>query len=262
MRRRLYKKRYQVKKKTSLFRNKLFKWGFALAVLGGITLYLICFLPYLQIKDVLVLGNEKIAPESVKQSVNLLLEKNILGFESKSIILANLKAIKTKVLADFPGIKELKTKKLLPNVILVEVTERKPVAIWCRANNCFLLDSDGVIFENTTKNNDLTIFSEQAKGETYLGQKVIEKETVSQILTVQKTMLEKAKIQAKEFSLFENEGRLNAKTSENWSVYFDLNGDLNWQLLELELVLEKELPLAKRAGLEYIDLRFSKVFYK
>ncbi len=75
-------------------------------------------------------------------------------------------------------------------------------------------------------------------------------------------MKEKSNLEVKEFTFFENELRLNAKTSENWSAYFDLKENLDWQLVKLELLLKKELSSDKRAGLEYIDLRFSKVYYR
>jgi len=53
-----------------------------------------------------------------------------------------------------------------------------------------------------------------------------------------------------------SEERLNAKTSEGWEIYFNLEGDINWQLTKLGAVLEKEIPPEKRENLEYIDLRF------
>ena len=65
-----------------------------------------------------------------------------------------------------------------------------------------------------------------------------------------------------EISSYVSEKRLNTKTSEGWEIYFNLKGDLNWQITELGLVSEKQIPLEDRGELEYIDLRFSRVYYK
>jgi len=56
--------------------------------------------------------------------------------------------------------------------------------------------------------------------------------------------------------------RLDIKTAEGWEIYFDLSSDVNFALTKLGLLLEKEIPLEKRGDLSYIDLRFSKVYYK
>ena len=59
-----------------------------------------------------------------------------------------------------------------------------------------------------------------------------------------------------------SEERLNVKTSEGWEIYFNTADDLDWQVQELALVLEKQITPEKRRNLEYIDLRFSRVYYK
>jgi len=55
---------------------------------------------------------------------------------------------------------------------------------------------------------------------------------------------------------------LDAETTEGWTVRFNLKGDLDWQVTELRLALEKQISPEKRKSLEYIDLRFSRVYYK
>ena len=126
------------------------------------------------------------------------------------------------------------------------------------------MDEKGIAFAEAGREpeEDLIIISKQPKEEISLKSIVIDEKTLSQILMIKETIMEKAKIEAKEFTLSESEARLDVKTTEGWEAYFYLEGDLNWQLIELELVLEKQLPQEKRQGLEYIDLRFSKVYYK
>ena len=56
--------------------------------------------------------------------------------------------------------------------------------------------------------------------------------------------------------------RFNAKTAEGWEVYFTPKEDLNWQITELKAVLENEISPERRGNLEYIDLRFEKIYIK
>jgi hypothetical protein len=94
-----------------------------------------------------------------------------------------------------------------------------------------------------------------------LGEKVIDEKILEFILNSDNKLKEELKINIIEFDLLSQE-RLNVKTEEGWEIYFDLKGDLNWQTEKLTLVLENEIPPEKRGDLEYIDLRFTRVYYK
>jgi len=56
--------------------------------------------------------------------------------------------------------------------------------------------------------------------------------------------------------------RLDVKTTEGWEIYFDLAGDINLSLTKLSLLFDEEISQEARESLQYIDLRFSKVYYK
>ncbi len=259
-------RKYRLKKKKIIVKSRFF-WPVILIILAvSVVFYLLTLFPVFQIKEVSIFGQENILRQQIEQWALPAISKKILFFESKSIFLIKTTAIKNMLLQKFPAIEELKIRRLWSNAITIEVKERKAIAIWCRQENCFDLDQKGVVFgpanAAATTSQKLKINSEQFQGEIVLGKAVIDGKILEQILLVRKITEEKTKIQIIEFTLFEEEGRLNAKTAENWQAYFNLKGNLNWQILELELVLEKNLPLEKRKGLEYIDLRFSKVVYK
>ena len=59
-----------------------------------------------------------------------------------------------------------------------------------------------------------------------------------------------------------SEERINIQTSDGWTVYFNPKGDISWQITELSLVLAKQIPPEKRGELDYIDLRFSRIYFK
>jgi len=111
------KRRYQVKKKKSILKNKFF-WTTVLIILFlGFSLWLTIFSPIFQIKMVLISGNEKISISEIEQLVYPKTEKKILFFNTKSIFLADTKSIKDEILKSYPIIDDLnlKVKKLLPN---------------------------------------------------------------------------------------------------------------------------------------------------
>jgi hypothetical protein len=258
------KKKYQIKRKKSLLKSRFFWSALLTIVILVSTAGLVLFSPFLQINEISVSGNEMIPAAEIQNFIRPEIEKNFsFGLKSRSFLLVDPLLIKTRLREKFLLIDELSVKRLLPQSLMVEIKERKTVSLWCWETNCFALDKKGVIFEVASEGQaGLVIKSKQPKNEISIGKKVMEEKILEQILFIQQTMSQKAKIEAREFTLFENDERLNAKTNEGWEVFFDLKGDVNWSLVELELVLEKELPQEKRGSLEYIDLRFSKVYYK
>ena len=258
------KKRYQVKRKKTILKNRIFGQGLLVLAISAGLFYLMALAPFFQVKNILVSGQEKIASDWVREIATTVLKRKIIIFESQSIFLIKTNSIKTLITKEFPAIEELKIKRLWPDSLSIEIEERQAIGVWCRELGCFSIDKTGVIFESVKPGTETKIIirSEQTSGEIKPGEKKIESKILSLILDTQKNISEKTNLIIKEFFLYENDNRLNAKTDEGWQIYFDLNGDLSWQTLELELLLEKTLTPEKRHGLEYIDLRFDKVFYK
>jgi len=58
-------------------------------------------------------------------------------------------------------------------------------------------------------------------------------------------------------------GKITVRMKEGWEAYFQRDTqDIPLELLKLNLILKKELPPEKRKNLQYIELRFSKSYYK
>jgi len=81
------------------------------------------------------------------------------------------------------------------------------------------------------------------------------------ILQIQGNLKDNFQINVKEAAISLPE-RLNIKTSENWQIYFNLESDINLQITKLNLPLKEEISPEKRENLEYIDVRFSRAYYK
>ena len=253
---RKYRKPYRIKKRKSIWRNRFFWLGIlGLVILGGI-FYLLVFSAFFRIGKVIVSGNEKIPKERIQDIVKENLERKIIFFKSKSIFLIDLKKIKENVLNIFPKIAEIEITRDFPDTLNLKVTERKEVGIFCHQNACFLLDKEGIIFENVPEEMQLLKIQRlNFDREIKLGERIIEKEILSPILEAETKLREDLKIPVKEISIASDE-RVNFKTFEDWEIYFNPQKDINWQLTKLKAVLENEIPAEKRKDLEYIELRF------
>jgi cell division protein FtsQ len=260
---RRYRKPHKIRRKTSIFKKKFF-WIFVLVLLffGG-SAYLVSFASFFNVKEIEILGNKKVSADDIKHLVNEKIIRNFWNFSSKSIFLANLAKAKDDLLKEFPQLEDISFQKKLPGSLIVEAKERTAVAIFCPDTNCFLVGKGGIVFEKTD-----VIFSEfpkikniQGKLNFSLGEKIIDEKTLTFILDIKSRLNEKLKINVEEFNIPSLQ-RLNVRTKETWEIYFNLEEDLNWQIEKLILVLEKEIPPEKRKDLEYIDLRFTRVYFK
>lgn len=270
-----YRKPYRAKKKKSIFKNRFFWLGILVLIIFSGGFYLICFHSFFQIKAVEISGNEKVSIENLE---NLLYEKisqKVLFFPSQSIFLTNFGEIRKGILINFPQINETGLKRKLPHTLLLQVEERKPVAIFCQADKMFFVDKEGIIFESlkphTTKQG-FTMFKKETGGEINLGEKILEKEQLAKILEVAVKLKNQLKILTEEESsstaladslaieeiIVVSDVRFDVKTSEGFKIYFNFQEDLDWQLTKLIAVLEKEVPPERRKDLEYIDVRFGK----
>ena len=248
--RKIYRKPYRIKKKKSIFKNRFFWLSILTLVIFGSIFYFLFFSEFFQVKEIKIFGNQKVLREDLENLIREKIEQKILFFPSKSIFLANFSEIKEEISKSFPQVAEINFKRKLPKTILLQIEERRPVAIFCQAENCFFVDIEGIIFESNVTKQGLVTLRGSLDREIKLGEKIIEKEQVSKILEIESKLRDNLKIQVKEV-LVVSEERLNAKTLEGWEIYFNPKKDINWQLTKLKAVLEENyLPK------EYIDLRF------
>ncbi len=173
--------------------------------------------------------------------------------------MVNLGAAKKGILEKFPQIVKVSLKRKFPGSVIVQIEERQAAAVFCKTDNCFLIDKEGVIFENAaSSSNLLKIQKAEETGslpQLNLGDKVLESNLVSSILNIESKLKDDFQIAVKEALAVSNE-RLNVKTGEGWEIYFDPTKDLNWQTTKLKAVLEQEISQDRRKSLQYIELRF------
>jgi cell division protein FtsQ len=262
-----YRRPYRIKKKKSIFKNRFFWLGILILLIFGGIFYLICFSFPFQIKEIQITGNEKTNIDNLNNLIKDKLSQKILFFTSKSIFLVNFSEIKKEISKNFPPIGEIILKRKFPDKIIVQIEERKPIAVFNQEDLYFFLDKEGIIFdpvrtnisngvENTLADGQLIKIKKvlEAK-ELKLGDRVLDKELLSSILEIESKLENNLKGPIEEVLVVSDE-RINLKTSEGWEIYLNPKGDIEWQLTKLRVDLEEEIPQERRKDLEYIELRF------
>lgn len=263
-----YRRPRRLKRKKSIFRSRFFGITFLILCFLGAIFYFAFFSEIFYVKAIEISGNKKIQTQDIENFLKDRINQKILFFPTKSIFLTNFKEINRLFLEKFPQISEMNLNRKLPATLIVEIKERSPVAVWCQAlpnpaeqdlggqeTNCFFIDKFGVIFEEGPENYGLVIKFLDKKEEIYLGKTIIKEEQLKPILEIQEKLKANINITTKEF-IIQNDERINVKTLDGWEIYFNLKENIDWQLIKLRSVLEKEIPAEKRGELEYIDLRF------
>lgn len=244
-----YRKSFKSKKKKSSFsllRKKGFWVGFFCFIFSATIVYLLLFSPVFKIKKIEVSKTNKVSSKEIKNT--------IWGEAHKNIFLANFKPIIKNLLEKYPQVENIEIKRKLPEKLFVQIKEREAVAIF---SENYLVDKNGIAFEEIKdfNLNRLKIKKGNEKGDIILGEQYIEKKIMEKILKI------KNNFDIKEIEIISEE-RLNAKTFENWQIYFSLKKDIELQLSELKILLRKKIPPEERKNLEHIDLRFEKIYFK
>lgn len=257
-----HRKRYRVKKKKSILRNRFFWISLFILILIGGLLYLLFFSSFFQIKEIEISGNEKVLTVDLQNTIYSSATRNFLVFSTKSIFLFPSNQIKEELSEKFPQIDQFILKRKLPDSLVLEIQERRATAVFCKETDCFFIDEKGILFEEILEEVplELIIIKSEIEKSINLGEEIIREENLQRILKIRTKIEKNLKIDIKEVILsFE---KLTVLIGEGWEIYFDISGDIEWQLIELSLVLEKQIPLEKRGELEYIDLKFTKVYFK
>lgn len=252
-----FRKPYRIKKQKSIISYRFFWLGVLFFVILFSILYFLFFSQTFQIEKIIVTGEEKVAKEDFKLLVEKKLESKILFFKTKSIFLVNLNEIKKDILNNFPQVAEVEIGRGFPDALNIVVVERFGLDVWCQTEQCFLVDNEGVIFEEIFDIDPeaFKIKNLAQVSELKLGDKVIEKEKLNQILDIESKLRDNLKIPLTAVAIISEE-RFNIKTLEGWEIYFNPEGDIEWQLTKLGAVLEEEILPENRKNLEYVELRF------
>ncbi|MCX6720232.1 MAG: FtsQ-type POTRA domain-containing protein [Candidatus Staskawiczbacteria bacterium] len=254
---------HKIKPKRSILKRSWF-WISLLIFIFIISIsYFAIFYSGFQIKNIIILGNEKVKTQDLQSIVSKYAHTGLVNFwnikiTSDSIFLINKNRINNSILEKFLEIEKVIISVKLPQTLNLAVTERKPLGLFCSSDKCFSIDSTGVIFEQVEDitNNILIVRQANTVGDIFTGEKIVAQNIMDLIYKIQKLLKDNYKINLKE-ALIAGPERLNLKTAENWKIYFDtgVNANVAGQITKLNLLLSGGISEKSRLNLRYIDLR-------
>ncbi len=142
----------------------------------------------------------------------------------------------------------------------INIQEKEAKAIYCAKEECFLTDNQGFAFQSITKevaSKTLPIIFFEHK--ITQKDKLLDEELLEFISLIYIKLKERGDITIQEFRVFPS--KIEARTENNLILYFSPQKSPHLQVEDLILFLRDE-ALSEIDGLEYIDLRFDKIFYK
>jgi hypothetical protein len=257
MGRKQYRKLHRYKKRKPVYKNRFLWLGFLILALSFSFFYFLFLSEFFQVEEIKLAGCRQISQERLALLIDEKLEKHILFFPSQSIFLADLNGIKKDILERFPEAAKVEIKRIFPKTLDFSIIEREGVAVFYWQDKYFILDEEGVIFEE--KSSAVNFWSpikiSDFAGEIRLGAKVLEKGDLASIRQIDSELKEDLDILVEGFVISAGK-KLTVSTGEGWEIYFNLQEDAEWQLTKLKAVLEEKVPPEKRKDLEYIELRF------
>lgn len=254
----------RIKPKEYVFKKPWFWICFLAVIFIAAGLYFTLFYNGLFVKNINISGNQRVGTQElydfVWQKANTgLVELGPVNITTKSILLVNKDKLSKDILGKFPIIEKINLRKDFPQTLVLGIEERKPIGVYCDANNrCFLIDQNGVVFEAVSSAPENTTIVRQALegGQVFTGEEVVSRNIIDAIYKIQKNLKDKFSINLDE-ALVTSPIRLNIRTSGNWQIYFDLESAaaIELQITKLNLLLEGGISEESRNNLRYIDLR-------
>ncbi len=111
--------------------------SFIVAILLGTAIYFALTLPYFQVPNATVLGNNRLSREEID---------SVLGVTGQSIFTVQPHDVAARLRMNYPELASAEVNVYLPNHVYVTVIERQPVILWQQDNGYTWIDPMGVAF--------------------------------------------------------------------------------------------------------------------
>jgi len=192
-----------------------FGWRFVslmLAAILGTAIYYAFNLPQLRVTEVQVAGNQIVTSVDVN---------SVLNIAGQPIFLINASDVETRLRLNYPELASVRVNVSLPNLVTVNVTERKPVIRWEQFGAYTWVAEDGVAFR---PRGELTgLISVVAESAPPVGGAVADPLTPSQFISVEMVqMIEQlaGHIPPGQSILFDARMGFGWNDPRGWRVYF------------------------------------------
>jgi cell division septal protein FtsQ len=258
--------------KASQFSAFLSRLIFKILLLGflAVSAYILFFSEYLKIEKIDISGTKELGNQAILDVLTADLSGKFFGLVPKNnFLLVPPGKVERLLAGNFRKIRSVSVTKRFPDSISIQIDERKALLIWCGGGGCFLLDENGMAYNEADFNspeliqNNLVRIDDASGQEIKIGRNIVSPAYGKYVLTV-KDGLEKYGFAVNGyFTPSAVAEEIDVKTEQGAEIYFSTQFSLESALHTLGVILEKEIPKDQKEKLEYIDLRSeNKVFYK
>lgn len=241
-------------------------WGirFLWVTLICVTVFTVFFSDFHVIRTVEIRGTKDVPVEKVEAIVRARLSGRMLYvFPRDNFFSVPFKLIKEDLVREFPKFRRVSLSRHFPDMLVVEVTERERLPLWCTGSSCFLLDDSGRIsdarFAETPSNEPFLIRIVDDSGTPVtIGEEIMSSESVAAVLLLEELLRNRSDgiaIVVPFHSPSHVSDEVRVTTSEGWDILASLDIAPEKTVASLRLVLEKEIPAERRPLLRYVDLR-------
>jgi cell division septal protein FtsQ len=229
----------------------------------------------LRIEKITLSGIDELDYDKIISKIQASMSGNYLKFFPKNNLFSiSKKDVEKDLLSEFKRIRSVEVKKIFPNEIEINISERKSLLIFCkkemRNGSCYFMDERGIIYgdadlnsSEATENNLVTVIDASDK-EISIGNDIYEEKDIEFISDIKKQI---GSIEGIDFeSVYSTPSRLSGEfrfvTRNGMKLLISSLMPLEETSRVLKVFLKKEAEGQKRE-FEYIDLRTeNKVYYK
>lgn len=219
------------------------KWIYKLLTIFiaiAVVVWFIFLSPYFKIKNIQINGQ-----------ASLETKKTINGLIGKNIFLIGANSAEDKLAEDLPGIKEIKILRGVPNSLIINIVERKPVLIWRTQNKDYLVDKDGYLYR-PTKEEIFPLITDQKNIPIVIGQRIASNTFVTFIINLNHDLKSQTGLEMASLYVPETTYQIDADTKNDGPrLKLDTTKSLSNQLNAIKYILDHNKDDAK----EYIDVR-------
>lgn len=246
-----------------------------LSILG--VLGVIFFHPHFNIRQITIIGAEKVSPAALNHLANQILNaKRWWLFNGRNYFSANTNGIEKKINQNY-ALEDLKIKTEFPSGLKIIIKE-KPAALLLQnslaqlnsepKNYYYLIDGEGKIIQkvdpeeiNNATYLTLLLLKFQENNNFPVKETVVAPATVKFLTFLQEKIPEKTKINLSFAELADEEGRVvNLTVTEGWRIIVDRQNDWEKQMQVLTIFLRDKIK-DNRKNLHYIDVRYENRSY-
>ncbi len=237
----------------------------ALCVAACALLIGLLWLPLWRVSEVVAEGSTTLVPSALTLTAQETLRgARLYVLPRDNVLLYSRSGLISALLAAYPTLKTVDIRLRGLNTLVLAVTERTPVALWCDDAHCRLLDAQGVAYaaQEATTTSEYVIFRGELETDDATAQ-YLEPEVFAgvQSLAVMLASTTQSRVMS---ATVDEEQTVDVVFENNFRLIFSL-GDEASDVVSRFLLAQTAEPFVGKelSEFEYLDLRFGdKLYYK